>query len=459
MPLCQGVGLIKLCIPDDSCAPRRCGVKMLAVTRAGAAAAPAAAVATDKMTAGPECAAARDGPSAAVTFKATRKDALISTTEALAAATLAKPSVAAGSQQPPIPASTAPSAAPAAAAPATPSAAPAAASAGATATGAATLAQPPAAPVITSQFPRSAQCSPSAAPALPLATTAVCIQTSPKKTAAIPLDSDTNSLLVVDLAVGCAARGCDAAAAAAAAAPGSAVAVGGAVAPTQHTVVVDLPPAASLSVATQIEATAAASSTQAGAGAVVAKAAAGNETEAAAADASGASASGQKAELTAQKGPFAAQKALAPSQKAYLPLEPTTQQGPSAAQEALAPSQKAALADQEAAAGGQKAFSDADTEAIGSDVAQLAMPDDISHCVAEAQPIAAVKAPTGASKAVFLDVTATSPPVFRMLMLEDGTTVGTTVEPALASIAEYNLSMFIHGIRPRDPHWWPGVSL
>ena len=70
----------------------------------------------------------------------------------------------------------------------------------------------------------------------------------------------------------------------------------------------------------------------------------------------------------------------------------------------MAPSQKAALADQEAAAGDQKAFSDVDT-AIGSDVAQLAMPDDI--CVAEAKPIAAVKAPTGASKAIFLDVTDT----------------------------------------------------
>ena len=69
--------------------------------------------------------------------------------------------------------------------------------------------------------------------------------------------------------------------------------------------------------------------------------------------------------------------------------------------------QQAALADQEAAAGDQKAFSDADT-AIGSDVAQPAEPDYISYCVAEAKPIAAVKAPTGASKAVVLDVTDTS---------------------------------------------------
>ncbi|DBB05247.1 TPA: hypothetical protein ACH3X3_010485 [Trebouxia sp. C0006] len=42
VPLCQGVGLIKLCIPDDSFTPHRCGNKMPAVTTAGSAAAVAA---------------------------------------------------------------------------------------------------------------------------------------------------------------------------------------------------------------------------------------------------------------------------------------------------------------------------------------------------------------------------------------------------------------------------------
>ena len=39
-------------------------------------------------------------------------------------------------------------------------------------------------------------------------------------------------------------------------------------------------------------------------------------------------------------------------------------------------------------------------------------------------------------------------------MLEDGT----TLEPALASIAENNFPVFIHGICPQDPHGWLDVS-
>ena len=219
--------------------------------------------------------------------------------------------------------------------------------------------------------------------------------------AAVSKCSDACSILSASAAADSAARG------SAAAAPGAAVAVAGATASTPHTAVVDQLAAVSLPVATQTEATAAASDTQAAAGAVVAKAAAGSQAESAAADAPGDSASGQKAE---PKGPSAAEKAPAPGQKAAV-----------AVQKAPAPSQKVAAA-------ARKALPDADT-ALGPDVAQLAEPDDSN--VTEAKPIAAVQAATGASKAILLDVTGTRPSAFSKLMLEDRT----TVKPALASIA------------------------
>ena len=84
--------------------------------------------------------------------------------------------------------------------------------------------------------------------------------------------------------------------------------MGGVIAPTPHTVVVDLPAAVNLQVAIQTGATAAASDAQAAAGAMVAKAAAGSDAKAAAADARGDTASGQKAEPTAQKGPSAGKR-------------------------------------------------------------------------------------------------------------------------------------------------------
>ncbi len=160
--------------------------------------------------------------------------------------------------------------------------------------------------------------------------------------------------------------------------------MGRAVAPTPHTVVVDLPAAANLPVAPQTGATAAASDAQAGPGAVVAKAAAGSEAEPAGADASGDSASGQQA-------------------------QPTTQKGPSAAQKASAPIQKGAAAD-------QKALCDADS-AIGSAVAQLAEPDD--NAVTDAKPSSAVKVATGASEVFLLYVTGSSPSASSTVMLEE----------------------------------------
>ncbi len=201
------------------------------------------------------------------------------------------------------------------------------------------------------------------------------------------------------------------------------------------------PAAASLLLATQTEACTVASDAQAAAGAVVAKAAAGSEEEPAGADAS-------KVTLHLVKG-------LRPlPKKGHLVLRKlrpqVSRQSPLPRRDHLL-LRTLRLPSQKAAAANQKALCSADT-AIGSAVAQLAEPDDIA--VTEAKPIAAVKTLPGASQAVFLDVTGTSPPAFRKLMLEDGT----TVEPALASIAENNLSIFIHGIRPQDPHWWPVVS-
>ena len=116
----------------------------------------------------------------------------------------------------------------------------------------------------------------------------------------------------------------------------------------------------------------------------------------------------------------------------------------------MAPSQKAAPADQEVAAGDQKAFLDADT-AIGSDVAQLAMPENISYCVAEARPIAAVKAPIGASKAVVLDVTDTS------LQHIDARRWNNS----RASASKHCRKQFIDNYSwhlSTDPHWWLDVS-
>ncbi|DBB01510.1 TPA: hypothetical protein ACH3X1_000162 [Trebouxia sp. C0004] len=49
VPLSRGVGLIKLCIPGDSCTPRHRGINIQAVTTAGSAAAASAAAAMDKL--------------------------------------------------------------------------------------------------------------------------------------------------------------------------------------------------------------------------------------------------------------------------------------------------------------------------------------------------------------------------------------------------------------------------
>ena len=130
---------------------------------------------------------------------------------------------------------------------------------------------------------------------------------------------------------------------------------------------------------------------------MVAKAAAGSEAEAAAADATGDTASGQKTEPTAWKGPSAARKAPALTQKA-------------------------AAAVHKCAAADKKALSDADP-AMGSDVALLAEPNNVA--VSDAKLIAAVKAATGASKAIFWGIIATSPSAFSLLTLEDKTTDST----------------------------------
>ncbi len=65
---------------------------------------------------------------------------------------------------------------------------------------AAAVARPP--PTVTSsQLPPTAQCSPSAAPALALAGTAGFVQTYPGKAAAIPLDCAIGSLTAVKTAL------------------------------------------------------------------------------------------------------------------------------------------------------------------------------------------------------------------------------------------------------------------
>ena len=124
-----------------------------------------------------------------------------------------------------------------------------------------------------SQPPLTAQRSFSRSPALALAAAVGFVQTTSGKAAAIPLGGATSTLPDVNSASAApksAARG-------SAAATGSANAVGGTIAPTSHTRVVDLPAADSLPLAAQAGATAAASDAQAGAGAVMARAAAGNE--------------------------------------------------------------------------------------------------------------------------------------------------------------------------------------
>ena len=152
---------------------------------------------------------------------------------------------------------------------ATPSAAPSAAalaapSAAAIATRAASsiLARPSAAAAVpppavtTSQPPLTAQGSPSAAPALAHAGSTGFSQTYPGEAAAIPLGGATSSLPIVNSAASAAAGG------SAAVAPGAALAMTGAIAPTSRTVVVPLPAAANLPLATQTGATAATSAAQ-----------------------------------------------------------------------------------------------------------------------------------------------------------------------------------------------------
>ena len=203
---------------------------------------------------------------------ARRKHAVTSMADAPAATSMAQPSVTAGSQQLPLPVSTAPLAAPSAA---------------------------PFSCTITcchwykGLCPAAIcyRCSPSSccdsftasthwsmqsfstSPALALAATVGFIQTSSGRAASELLGGATSTLPHVksaSAAPNSAARG-------SAAATGAAITVGRTIAPTSHTRVVDLPAAASLPVATQTGATAAASGAQAAAGTVMAKAAAGNE--------------------------------------------------------------------------------------------------------------------------------------------------------------------------------------